>query len=227
MLLGGLALTVLITMVPMSATAGPVSICDGIAGNLILNCGFEATPIAPDAAVPVDWMGSQFTGFEAVTGSPVNSGSEAMRISNDEFQGGEPLFNGAAILSQSFTDIPLATYQFSFYVFNAAGAGDTSEQQFQAYWGTSAAPTAGTPVFADTGGGALDSAYTLETFSVIGTGSDSITFTAYNSPSYYYLDDVSLVETAGPPTGTPEPASFILLALGTGLAGLTRRRKRA
>jgi hypothetical protein len=43
---------------------------------------------------------------------------------------------------------------------------------------------------------------------------------------WYYLDDVSVVETAGP-TGTPEPASALFLALGiAGLAGVSGLRKR-
>lgn len=210
----GLALAVLIAMVPGSAWAGPISVCDDLAGNLILNCGFEALPIVGSGAVPTDWSGSDFLSYEDVVTSHVNSGTYAMQIGNFDFQ-------GAAILSQSFTDIAGATYQFTFYLFNGAG-GNTSGQQSQAFWDS----TLGTPVFTDTGGGAPAAGYTEETFSLTGTGSDSITFTAYNNPSEYYLDDVSVVETEGP-SSTPEPASAVLLALGVAGLGLAARRRKA
>ena len=87
---------------------------------------------------------------------------------------------------------------------------------FQAFWDS----TLGTPVFTDTGGGAPAAGWTEETFSLTGTGSDSITFTAYNNPSEYYLDDVSVVPT-------PEPASTVLLALGIAGLGLAARRRKA
>jgi hypothetical protein len=188
-----------------AAMADAPSICDGISGNLVLNCGFEL-PYAGDGSVPVDWTGAQFTDFEDVVTDPVNSGTYSMRIANDEFQGGEPLFNGAAILSQSFTDVSGENYTFAFYLYN--GEPNGSEEQFQAFWGPSSNPTSVTPLFVDTG--SAPNSWVLQTFTVTGTGSDTITFTSYNTPSFYYLDDVSLV---GSGVSVPEPASFIPLAL--------------
>jgi hypothetical protein len=105
-----------------SAWAGPIpSICDAISGNLILNCGFEALPISVDAAVPLDWTGSDFTGYEDVVTSHVNSGAYAMQIGNYDYQ-------GAAILSQSFSGIAGATYQVTFYLYNNAGANTSGQQ---------------------------------------------------------------------------------------------------
>ncbi len=199
--------------------ADPASICNATPGNLVLNCGFEL-PYAGDGSVPTDWTGAQFTGFEDVVTNPVNSGTYSMRIANDEFQSGEPLFNGAAIMSQSFTDTPGEQYTFEFYLLNADPGGP--DEQFQAFWGPSSSPTSGTPLFVDTNS-APDS-WVLHTFTVTGTGSNTITFTSYNSPSYYYLDDVILVGTGV--VATPEPATEIPLALG--LAGLyfLRRSRR-
>jgi hypothetical protein len=197
-LLGGLLLTV----VPSFSSP---SVCNGVAGNLVLNCGFEL-PYAGDGSVPTDWTGSQFTSFEDVVNDPVNSGLQSMRIANDEFQGGEPLFNGAAIMSQSFTDTPGQTYTFDFYLYN--GTPNGNEEQFQAFWGPSSNPTSLTPLFVNTG--SAPASWVLESFAVTGTGSDTITFTSYNTPSFYYLDDVSLVSNGV--SAVPEPSTLIPMA---------------
>jgi hypothetical protein len=49
---------------------------------------------------------------------------------------------------------------------------------------------------------------------VTGTGSDAITFTSYSSPAFYFLDDVSLVNTSL--TSVPEPATLALLLVVCG-----------
>jgi hypothetical protein len=206
-----LSLAVGLSLIASASTASATSLCSGIAGNLVLNCGFDqgSTPVN-GGQDPTDWTAAQFTGFEAIVGSPVNgSDTNSMRIANDEFQGGEPLFNGSAIMSQSFTTVLGDQYSFDFYVLNGdPGGGD---EQFQAFWGPSSSPTSGSPVFLDTG--SLGGSFTLEQFTVTGSGSDTITFTSYNSPNYYYLADVSLVDN-GAPNVVPEPGTVVLMGLG-------------
>jgi hypothetical protein len=208
-----------------ASTASAASLCEGITGNLVLNCGFDmgSTP-SGGGDDPTDWMASQFTSFEAIVNSPLNDGdTDTMRFSNYEFQGGEPLFNGAAIMSQSFTDTPGEQYAFEFYVYN--GDPNAAEEQFQAFWGPLSSPTSGTPVFVDNG--SLPNSFTPEMFTVTGTGSDTITFTAYNSPSYYYLADVSLVDTGVSVSGTPEPGTLLLMGAALAMAILGRLKLNA
>jgi hypothetical protein len=221
--LGGFALTALVAMVPSNARAA--SICDATVGNLIQNCGFEQPPEGGDVT-PAHWTTSQWGNDEDIQNGTVNSGNWALRIGNDPGAGG-PLFDGAAILSQSFSDNPGATYQFTFFLFDGySGSANASELQFNAYWGTSASPTSGTPVLTDNGGGSPSAGWTKEQFSETGSGSDTITFTGVNGPNFYYLDDVSVVGSAA---SAPEPGSTILLAFGiVGLAiGLAAARRQA
>lgn len=64
--------------------------------------------------------------------------------------------------------------------------------------------------------------WTNFTFSVIGTGSDTLTFREQNDPGFQSLDNISLTAS----NAVPEPASLALLGLGlTGIAALRRRRE--
>lgn len=204
------------------AAFASTSVCDAVSGNLIVNCGFETQPVAGN--VPPGWTAAQFTGEESIVngGDVVNSGNYALRISNDEYQGG-PLFNGAAILSQTFTDTPGEVYDFNFYLLNGASNGG-SGIQFQAFWDS----TAGTPLLdlTDTN---VPTAWTEYSYSVTGTGSDTITFTAYNDPNWFYLDDVEVVASGQTASPVPEPGSATLLGFGLaamaiGFASRFRRR---
>jgi hypothetical protein len=126
-------------------------------------------------------------------------------------------------MAQSFTDIAGDDYTFSFYLLNGAG-GVTPNVQVQAFWDS----TSGTPLLSLTNT-TQPNPYTEYSFTVLGTGSDTITFSAYNDPAEFYLDDVSVVD-AGPsvpptPSAVPEPSSLALLVTGIlGSAGMIRRR---
>lgn len=155
--------------------------------------------------MPPSWNTAQWNSEEQIVTSLVNSGSYALRIANDQGQGG-PLFSGAAILSQTFADTPGQTYNFSFYLLNGASGGGTGIQ-FQAFWDS----TAGTPLL-DITNSSTPTAWTKYSFNVAGTGSDTITFTSYNNPDWFYLDDVEVLGAR--PTAVPEPSSAMLFGLG-------------
>ncbi len=64
-------------------------------------------------------------------------------------------------------------------------------------------------------------AYQQYSFNVLANGSDTLKFTAYNNPSFAYLDDVSLNIAA-----VPEPSTWIMMILGfAGLGYLAHRRR--
>ena len=217
-LLCGLSLLILAWQPAGSARA--TSLCDSVTGNLISNCGFETQPVG-GGNVPPGWTTAQWTGEEQITTNPVHSGTYALRIANDENQGG-PLFNGAAILSQTFADISGQSYDFNFYLVNGATAGGTGIQ-FQAFWDS----TSGTPLL-DITNSSTPTAWTEYSFNVTGTGSDTITFTSYNNPNWFYLDDVEVVSAGKMASAAPEPTSEMLVGFGfLGLvAGCWRRNSR-
>jgi hypothetical protein len=65
--------------------------------------------------------------------------------------------------------------------------------------------------------------WTQISYTVLGTGLDTVTFLERNDPAYDALDNVQLVD-AGPATDTPAPAALALLGFGLfGLGGLRRK----
>jgi hypothetical protein len=205
--------------------------CDGVAGNLIQNCGFELNTTTGDGTLPIDWTVSQWTNSDGVISNynnpgysaDVNSGTQALQIGNDPGEPGYPLFNGAAILSQSFADIAGDSLDISFYLLNGE-APNNADDEFQAFFDS----TSGTPLLQILNSSAPQG-YTEYSYDEIATGSDSITFTATNGPNYFYLDDVTVVEDGSPTppvTGaTPEPSSLVLAGSGMlALFGAVRRK---
>ena len=115
-----------------------------------------------------------------------------------------------ATLSQTLSTTNGEDYTFSFYL---ASVGD-DPSDFSALWD-------GTPVLSltdpNTGTG-----FTEESFSVTGTGSDTIQFDFRDDPAYMALDDVVVVATTSP---VPEPGTVGMLIVGLGAVIVARRRR--
>ncbi len=115
-------------------------------------------------------------------------------------------------LSQTLSDTAGAHYTFSFWF---ASVGD-NPSDFSASWDGTQLLSLTNP---DTG-----SSYTEYSYSVTGTGSDTIQFAFRDDPGYMALDNVSVTANTGTGT-TPEPSSFILMGSGIlALGGMIRRR---
>lgn len=186
-------LFILLAIVPAAARAD--SICDGTPGNIVANCGFETGDFTgwttTDAAVGSDY---------AVVEAP-NSGNYAVR-----FGAVDPDY--VDTIAQSMDTTTGDEYQFSFYLDGSDGADGI----FQASWD-------GTPLL-NVSGTVPGNGYELYSYDVTATSSTTTIQFAANSPNtYFYLDDVSVVDL------TPEPASVFLLAGGLLLfAAMARRR---
>ena len=176
----------------------PPSICDGIASNLVANCGFETGDFT-------SWTlaNTNNTLVASAFDEGPNSGSFFAALGNVGSDGS---------VSQTLATTAGQTYTFNFFL--ASDGGTPSD--FQAQWdGVSLVSLVNTPA----------TPYLPYTFTVTGTGSDTINFLERNDPSWWGLDDVSVVAA----TATPEPSSlfgsFLLLGLLAGCGAVYKRRK--
>jgi hypothetical protein len=199
-LLFGLA-SVLAAKTPPSGPVNPdpPSVCDAIAGNLVANCGYETGTFSSWTVTGAGPTVVEGAGFD--TGP--NSGSYFAALGAVGSDGH---------VAQTLSTVAGQTYTFNFFL--ASDGGTPSD--FTAQWdGTTLVSLTNTPA----------TPYIPYSFTVTGTGSDTILFNARNDPSYWGLDDVSVVAS----TATPEPSSLIgsLLMLGllAGCGAIYKRRK--
>jgi len=109
-------------------------------------------------------------------------------------------------------------YAVRFYVYNQLGANETATSTL---FSAAINSSTGFSVTSFSPGQFLT--YQFESFSFIGTGSDTLTFTALDSnASNWVLDDVSIAAV----TATPLPAALPLFAGGLAVMGLFGWRRR-
>ena len=138
--------------------------CDAVAGNLVVNCGFETGSFAP--WVVVDSSGNTF-----VTGSGFShSGTFALASGPT---------GAASTVTQNIPTVAGNTYTFSFW---QRADGDTNS--FAASWN-------GLPVFIEVN---ATHGYIQRSFTVVATAASTpIIFSIQNPPTYDFLDDIAVV----------------------------------
>jgi hypothetical protein len=183
---------VALAAVPLSAAG--VSICDGVAGNLVANCGFETGDFT-------SWTLGGNTGFTSVAGDPYdNSGSYGAALGPVGSDG---------TLTQVITD-HVGTLSASFYLYNDGG----TPNDFTVFWnGVDVGPN-----LVDTGA----FGFTQYSATLNSTGSDTLEFVYRQDPAYFGLDDIIFTQATSTPE--PGTMGMLLGGLGLVLAGIRRRR---
>ncbi|MBV8773776.1 MAG: PEP-CTERM sorting domain-containing protein [Deltaproteobacteria bacterium] len=174
-------------------------------GNLVLNGSFQTGNFA-------DWtVTNNIRGNTFVTSNGGLSGFNSEDAS-DPFLAAIGNVGSDVRISQVVSDVAGQSYTFSFYFASDGGTPNDFSAEYD-----------GHTLFTTTNTADTRPNYDLETFTVTGTGSDTIQFNGRNDPGFDALDNVSLTSSST----VPEPSSAGLVLIGFGLlAGLAWWRSR-
>jgi hypothetical protein len=165
------------------------------AANLLVNGSFETGDFTGWNTANLNATGVVGSGFD---GWPAEDGNDFVAMGNVGSDGE---------IAQTFADTAGQSLTVSFY----QGSDGATPNDFSAYFD-------GVLLTSQVNAPDQRPNYTFYSFTVTGTGSDTIAFFERNDPAYGALDNVSV-------TGVPEPAAWAMMLVGFGLAGAALRRR--
>jgi hypothetical protein len=207
-----------------SSTAFADDACASTAGNLLANCGFETGDFS-------GWTDVDKSNYSGVDNHNPQSGSYAANLG---------AVGSSGKLSQTVTDVVGSYYALTFDLENeiAVDANGNPYPGTNSFSASQVNDLGVTFVLTSAKNIAESSTYSQYEVYFFGTGTDTILFTYLNTPSYFDLDDITLVDPPAPGTSeddlvadpmdtpsVPEPSSLVLMGTGVmALAGVARRR---
>lgn len=155
-------------------------------------------------------------GFEAgdlsgwtLTGNTSFSGVDTSTVHSGNFAGYFGQVGSTGTLSQTLSTVAGQTYTISFWLEDDGGTPSSFDASF-----------GGNELLALSNPDAFD--YTLYSYSLTASSASTLlSFTFRQDPAYFHLDDVSVS-----PAGVPEPATWAMMMLGLGAAGLALRHRK-
>jgi hypothetical protein len=178
------------------------SLCDGVAGNLVANCGFETG----------DFTGWTVLNNDGNTAVEPNSFYPPGSNSGEFFAALGDAATTPTTIEQTFNDTAGSTLTFSFYY-----TTDGNPYSFAAEWDGESLLSLGSAVATTPQG------YTLYSYTVTGGGTDTISFIERDPIGLDGLDDVVVVDP--PPSPVPEPSSLVFAAAALAVIPLAYRHR--
>ena len=202
----------------LAASAGLFSSTALASPNIVVNGGFEDSPDVTATPIGYTTSGNPY-------GSGVSIGAAHSGMAAYDFGGVEA--NGFAFLSQALSTFAGQSYQLNYYL-NIPGSPPfvDSPTEFLVNVGgdASSGVLLGGTTLSDlidppsAGASSFLGNYSLFTDTFLAKASTTeLNFGAYNNPSFFLLDDISV-------SAAPEPSTWLLMLAGIGSVGLMLRQ---
>jgi PEP-CTERM motif len=209
-----IGLSILIFLRPAKRAALTLTLCvatisaflsTGARANLLLNGGFETGSFS-------GWTESGNTGFTCVTASSCGGFTSGLSPHSGSFFAALGPIGSNGFLAQTFNDTVGQALNISFYLANSFAAGANLGDNFAVSFDSSSLSSLiNLPA----------QSYTLYSFTVIGTGHDTLTFGGFrNDGGFFGLDDVNVA-------AVPEPSTWAMMILGFAGIGFMAYRKKS
>jgi hypothetical protein len=169
--------------------------------DLLVNGGFESGSLSPG------WGGGNSVEPSGTFGIPSHSGTYFLAFGS---------VGGDSVTSQTVSDTVGQSYDLQFFYFRDGATPSDLNVRFD-----------GVLIYSEVNSPAHG--WVQHDFTVVGTGTDTVSFGARNDPAFDGLDDVSLNAIGA---AVPEPTSAALLGIGigfsfTGVCGWRLRKRLA
>jgi hypothetical protein len=161
---------------------GVASECDGVAGNLLLNCGFETGALT-------NWTQSGDGSFTDVCPNPAVCDGQLVQHTGSFGLRWGPIDPGLGCIAQTVSTTPGASYQFTFWFRDLKVLADPSQRpnNFQIFWN-------GTKVSGDLVNLPDFDYVQMSMPDLVASGATStVKVCAFNLPDFFSVDDFVLV----------------------------------